>query len=786
MSASPGTLIAGYRVVSLLGSGGMGDVYLVENPQLGRREAMKIINVAGAGNEDFQQRFASEARTVAALDHPSIITVHSYGVADDLPWFTMTHVDGTDLGSAALTPVETIEAVSQVADALDYAHRKGVVHRDIKPANIVVTRNDDGSLNRAVVLDFGIAKLADSPQLTAANSIVGTVTYTAPEIISGEPASARSDQYSLACTVYNLLSGRPPYQADSAVALMMAHIQQPVPALDELRPDLAALTPVLARAMAKDPGSRYSDCKSFAAELRQALTHTHGAQGHTPPPTPAPTSYPSGPAPIGFQTSGPNTAPPHTPAPPTAGPHSGPQSAPFGQQYGQPTQTTNAYGQYHQSGPQQFGQFGQMPPGGYGPGQQWTNAPGPQKKSRRGLWIGLCAALVVIVAIAATSPLWWPKGDDGPAGPDYAAEAMLQALTLDSSCAVSDGSLYCWGQNQSGQLGNGNTDATRTPTKVAALTKVTAVSMGGYVSTSDTNDNDVTTCAVSDGAGYCWGSGLFGALGNSKSTTSETNPIKLPLTDVTAISTDYYTTCAVSAGDVYCWGWNANGEGGSIPEESKTPQKVPGIANVTQIYTKRGNTCAITEDKELYCWGSNSSSQLASTDSSQQKTPQRIGQLTDVTSVTIGVTNVDKTDYNTICAASEGDVYCWGAKFSDDSDTPSSQSTPLRIAGLPSGVKSVSNSVDTTCAVVDGDAYCWGNNSFGQVGNGTSDNTVNTPNKVDGIADVTAVSTGFSTTCARAGKDVYCWGTNNDGEVGAPGNTSNKVTTPAKVEFGQS
>jgi len=264
----------------------MGEVYLVENDQLQRREAMKVISVAGASNPDFQQRFTNEARTAASLDHPSIITIHNHGITDESPWYTMSYLEGPDLASTRLTPAEVGNVLRQVGDALDYAHQHHVVHRDIKPANIVVTRDKDGAIRRAVVLDFGIAKLANSPQLTAMNSIVGTMTYTAPEVIGGQTAGPAADQYSLACATYQMLAGNPPFAADNATALMMAHVQQPAPHLGALRPDLAAVGAVLQRGMAKNPAERFPDCSTFAAEFNRALSTTSSGTQTTVAPTP--------------------------------------------------------------------------------------------------------------------------------------------------------------------------------------------------------------------------------------------------------------------------------------------------------------------------------------------------------------------------------------------------------------------------------------------------------------------------------------------------------------------
>ncbi|MGV9669048.1 MULTISPECIES: protein kinase domain-containing protein [unclassified Gordonia (in: high G+C Gram-positive bacteria)] len=293
MTLRAGSTFAGYTVISTLGAGGMGQVYLVEHPHLLRRQALKVISLAGAGNEEFARRFTNEARTTATLEHPAIITIHDFGIAEDTPWFSMSYIDGDDLTTADLTPPEVGEVVSRVADALDYAHGHGVVHRDIKPANIMLTRTADGVIDRVVVLDFGIAKLANSPgtSLTASNAVVGTLSYCAPEIIEGAPATDRSDQYSLACTAYQLLTGTPPFTAGSIPALMLAHVSRPIPRIADTRPELAAFDQVFATALAKAPVGRYPDCRTLADEFISVLAvpdpHTAAtALAPTPPTNP--------------------------------------------------------------------------------------------------------------------------------------------------------------------------------------------------------------------------------------------------------------------------------------------------------------------------------------------------------------------------------------------------------------------------------------------------------------------------------------------------------------------
>ncbi|QTI68251.1 serine/threonine-protein kinase [Gordonia polyisoprenivorans] len=315
MTLRVGSTFAGYTVLAPLGAGGMGEVYLVEHPHLLRRQALKVISRLGAGNDEFARRFLHEARTAAALDHPGIITVHDFGIVDETPWFTMSYIDGADLSAADLTPDEVVHIVSRVADALDHAHNQGVVHRDIKPANIVVTRAaSTQEIDRVIVLDFGIAKLADgnATPLTATNAIIGTLAYCAPEIIEGGAATARSDQYSLACTAYQLLTGTTPFHAAEPAALIRDHLARPAPALGLAHPDLAGLDAAFATALAKHPENRHRDCRSFAAALAATSTATNTIAS----PDPTTTTLPRVPH-TQWRTRPPRIPPPRTPPPGT-------------------------------------------------------------------------------------------------------------------------------------------------------------------------------------------------------------------------------------------------------------------------------------------------------------------------------------------------------------------------------------------------------------------------------------------------------------------------------------
>ncbi|GAD84334.1 serine/threonine protein kinase [Nocardia asteroides NBRC 15531] len=283
-----GTVFAGYRIERLLGRGGMGTVYLAAHPRLPRQVALKLLNRELFSDPEVRGRFEREADVSAHLDHPGIVSVLDRGVEDGLMWISMQYVDGTDASVFRGTPVEPARAlgiVAQTGEALDYAHERGVLHRDVKPANILLARARTG--DRVLLTDFGIARLrGDARQLTRTGAFLATLAYASPEQLSGAAVDHRSDQYSLGCTLFTLLTGESPFPADNPGAVVAAHLTKPVPSASAAVPALpAAIDAVIARALAKNPDERFGSCAEFAQAATAALA-------------------PGGPSPVGASGSG--------------------------------------------------------------------------------------------------------------------------------------------------------------------------------------------------------------------------------------------------------------------------------------------------------------------------------------------------------------------------------------------------------------------------------------------------------------------------------------------------
>jgi beta-lactam-binding protein with PASTA domain/predicted Ser/Thr protein kinase len=268
-----GTVFDGrYRIVRKLGTGGMADVYLAEDQELGRRVAIKILNDRHAADDQFVERFRREAKNAAGLSHPNIVSVYDRGTAEGTYYIAMEYLDGRSLKELIISrgpaPVKTaVEYARQVLAAVGFAHRHGIVHRDIKPHNVLVA-GDEGRLK---VTDFGIARSGAS-QMTEVGSIIGTAQYLSPEQARGSPVDQTSDLYSVGVVLYELLTGQVPFTGDTPLEIAMKHLSEVPKPPSELRPEVPHdLDLVVLRALAKDPADRYETAEEMDADLERVL-----------------------------------------------------------------------------------------------------------------------------------------------------------------------------------------------------------------------------------------------------------------------------------------------------------------------------------------------------------------------------------------------------------------------------------------------------------------------------------------------------------------------------------
>ncbi len=298
MRLAAGTSLGPYRVVTLLGSGGMGEVYRAQDPRLGRDVAIKVLPEARSGDSDSLRRFASEARAASALQHPGILTVFDVGTQDGMPYVVSELLEGVTLrqrlGEGPLPQDVAIDLAGQVAAALAAAHEGGVVHRDLKPENLFITRG-----GRVKILDFGLAKVrgpaAGDPALdtptfsqTAPGVVMGTVGYMSPEQVRGAASDARSDVFSFGAVLYEMLAGRRAFRGDTAVEAMAAILrEEPRPLSSDSDGVPQGLAQIVSRCLRKDPTDRFATGQELATALT-AASKTATTDVPVLPPTAAP------------------------------------------------------------------------------------------------------------------------------------------------------------------------------------------------------------------------------------------------------------------------------------------------------------------------------------------------------------------------------------------------------------------------------------------------------------------------------------------------------------------
>jgi serine/threonine-protein kinase len=257
-----------YRILRKLGAGGMANVYLAEDEELGRRVAIKILNDRYANDELFIERFRREAKSAAALSHPNIVSIYDRGEAEGTYYIAMEVIEGRSLKELILTrgPLPIPQAIAftlEILDALRFAHRHGIIHRDVKPHNILIGGE------RLKVTDFGIAR-AGASQMTEAGSIMGTAQYLSPEQARGAPVTASSDLYSVGIVLYEMLTGKVPFSGDSAIEIAMKHLNELPKPPSKIRPEIPPdLDQVVLRALAKAPEDRYQTAEEFAEDLHR-------------------------------------------------------------------------------------------------------------------------------------------------------------------------------------------------------------------------------------------------------------------------------------------------------------------------------------------------------------------------------------------------------------------------------------------------------------------------------------------------------------------------------------
>ncbi|OBH01389.1 protein kinase [Mycobacterium sp. E2699] len=399
MSGAPGarsgSRFGPYELKRALGHGGMGEVYEAEHTGKGWTVALKLMSESVSSDPVFRERMRREARITGRLQEPHVVPIHDYGEIDGQLFLEMRLIEGTDLDTllkrfGPLSPPRAVAIITQIASALDAAHAAGVMHRDVKPPNILVTRDDF-----AYLVDFGIASASTDEKLTQLGTAVGTWKYMAPERFSDDEVTYRADIYSLACVLYECLTGSPPYPSDSAGVLVTAHLMEPIPQPSAKRTGVPrAFDAVIARGMAKTPHDRYASAGDLARAAHDALSDPDQTQAvnilrHSQQSAPPAPKVPVGPGPQPMPGAG--LPPPNPP----------PHQAPFG---GPPPQFAG--------------------PAPWGPGYP------PAPPRRRNPWpIAAGAAAAVVVLVAAAVGISIAVGHDDNATPNAAGTTTTTTVT---------------------------------------------------------------------------------------------------------------------------------------------------------------------------------------------------------------------------------------------------------------------------------------------------------------------------------------------------------------------
>jgi serine/threonine protein kinase, bacterial len=464
-----GTQFGPYRLIRLLGRGGMGEVYEAEDTVRDRKVALKLMSAAFSQDPVFRKRMEREARIAGRLQEPHVVPIHDFGEIEGQLFVDMRMIEGTDLGTVLsrfgpMAPPRAVAVIRQIASALDAAHTAGVMHRDIKPANILLTTADF-----AYLVDFGIASATTDEKLTSMGSTIGTWRYMAPERFTNRDLSYSIDTYALACVLFESLTGSPPYPGKGP-SVMTAHLTQPIPRPSSVRPGIpVALDEVIAHGMAKDPADRYPTAGGLAQAAYEALSEPDqdrtedilnrsqiatlpmaselkkplppsGRQSTPPPrptppprttpppsyPTPTPPSYPT-PTPPSYPTPTPQPYPTPTPQPyPTPTPQPYPISAPASGPLPQtaPPSAAPVWGSQH---------WPSQPMSGWGPqtaGTQpvWGQASIQPRRGRTWLLVGAAAAAVAIIVVGLV--VWLASSPPSPPANAVKLQVLDDAVSV--------------------------------------------------------------------------------------------------------------------------------------------------------------------------------------------------------------------------------------------------------------------------------------------------------------------------------------------------------------------
>ena len=768
-----GKQIGNYEATKLLGKGSMGEVYQAAHPILDKQVAIKVLSEDLSSYPELVSRFKREARAIARIKHKAIVQAFDFGnLEDGRQYYVMELLKGSNLAvyMTAKGPLpwpECMAIATPLLEGLAAAHEAGFIHRDIKPDNIFLTRLEDGTLYPKII-DFGIAKLKSSDEqqdsvVTRIDAVMGTPLYMSPEQAPGstEEVGPWSDIYSAAATLYHMIAGKPPFYSDNPLELMLMHSWQPPPPMYEHRPDLSLeISDAIMKALSKKPADRYQSMQDFADALCAV------AEGKAPPAGAEPAqAEPAQAAPVA------SADPPAEAAPVEAAPRKRKTAEAAAVATMNDVKSPADMSELEadaDAGESLEDLAAETPPKPVltslsgAASEKVISARVPTgtyyqvKKSKTPYIIaGIVAGLVVAVVIA----FFAMRGGEPPASTAPHEFRQLSSMTR-HTCGLhrTDGSVWCWGRNNYGQLGNGATATSHKPVRVAGLGRARAVAAGGR-----------HACALAaDQTVWCWGKNSSGQLGNG-SVQNQSRAAKVTgLSGVGAIDAGNDHTCAITAdGKLWCWGDNRAGQlGRPAGGHQAKPVRVEGLQGVQSVSLGGFHTCAVTNAGAVWCWGKNDVGQLGVGDTKPRAEPAQVSALG-------GVARISAGGAHTCALVRDGGLWCWGNNASGQigDGTSRLRFAPVKVPNLASVVHVSAGGGylgGHTCAVLqNGSAWCWGNNLSGQLGHSQPADTHQRPTRIERAGIVASIEASGRHTCAidRSGR-VHCWGRNTDGQVG--------------------
>jgi alpha-tubulin suppressor-like RCC1 family protein len=687
----------------------MGVVFEAHDPLIGRTVALKTIRLEGGGTPVergwLQERLFREARSVGALSHPNIVTFYDSGLHEELAFLTMEYVDGPTLqdrlAEGRMDRREVLHILRQAAAALDYAHQAGVVHRDIKPSNIML----HGTTVK--IADFGIAKLTHKEPGTVTGLKMGTPSYMSPEQIRGQPADGRSDQFSLAVVAYEMVAGVKPFRGES-LALVDQIVYAERPSARAAVPDLpAAVDEVLQRGLAKRGRDRYPTCTEFVRRLEEAFAAPQRPQAQR-------WRWVAGGALLFLLAAGSaSVAPERHPSPRKSGVTLHPLGAPISSRH------VVLHRDFDELGLRTEAFLDSRPSNPHHADQATILRNSPAQVSGLAGVATMAGGWGHSLAVENGGRVWaWGWDFRGQLGDASTANRLtpvqvgvstlagVTAVATGSSHSLAlkrDGSVWAWGGNEHGELGDGTTVTRQTPIQVPGLSGIVAIAAGGWHSLA----------LQGDGSVWAWGRNDAGQLGDGATTDRQT-PVRVRgLSSVVAVQGGAGHSLAVkNDGSVWAWGANTNGQlGDGTTTDRLTPVRAGGLTGVVAVSAGAHQSVALERDGSVWAWGPNSYGELGDGTTTDRVTPVRVNGLSDVVSIAAGA-------QHGYALKRDGSVWAWGQNYYGalGDGTWTQRLSPVQVSSL-SGVVSIAAGGQHGLALKnDGSLWTWGWNDYGQLG----------------------------------------------------------------------